>query len=334
MENIFFGTSFSPEYVEYMGGNALEILKIIHNDLRINDFRLGLRWNMIEKEKGKVSIDKYRKYIEYLLKHNCKIFLNVGPIKVMRWPEEHIPKWIDTEEISIVEKNSNLAKYALEYFHKLLKLLKKEYGGEIGDNEKISFQLENECFNRFGHKRIIMSNEYMFDIARILHNYFPKNNLMLNSSARNDLRKIMGVFQMLVNEKIYTWEQLVIGINFYFRLPNIFPFSSRMNPLIFSKPFSMSLSELKQLQEERGFGVEITEAQFEPWGFQKTPGNMYDELEYVIQKATVIFTNEYSPKVIRLWGTEELAMKMENGEVTDEHSLMIARIKEVNATLT
>jgi len=333
MKDILFATSFSPEYSTYIGGNPIEILKAIHQDLGINDIRLGLRWNNVEKEKGKVSLKEYDRYIKYCIEKKCKICLNVGPIKVMRWPEEHIPEWIDTEGISIVQKDSELAKYALEYFNKVLILLKKEYGDGLYGNEKVSFQIENESFNRFGHRRIIMSDEYMVDVATMLNEYFPKNSLMLNSSARNDLRKVIGVFERFVDEKIYDWRRLMIGINFYFRLPNIFPFSSRMNPLIFSRPFSMSLSELKELQKEKCFGIEITEAQFEPWGFQKTPGNMYEELEYVIQKATNIFNNEYYPKVIRLWGTEELAMKMINGKLSDEHRLIVEKIASVNSTV-
>lgn len=334
MKDIMFATSFSPEAAYGAGDdNPMKSLRVIHERLGINDFRLGLRWNKVEFKKGKISLKEYEKYIQYCLERKCKICLNVGPIKVMRWPEEHIPDWINTDGINIVEKNSDLAKCAYEYFHKVLKLLKKEYGKELDPKNGISFQIENESYNKFGHKGIIMSEEYMVEIANILHEYFPKNNLMLDSSARNDLRKIMNLFEILIDKKIYTWKQLVIGLNFYFRLPNNIPFLKRMNPWIFSRLFSMSLRKLKKLQRERDFGIEISEAQFEPWGFQKAPGNSYGELEYVLKIATEAFPEEYFPKVIRLWGTEELAIKMKRKELTNEHSLIIEKMRNVNSTL-
>jgi len=334
MKEIIFATSFSPEYAKYLGTNPIEILRIIHEELGINDIRLGLRWNNIEKEKGKISLEEYDKYIKYCIKHKCKICLNVGPIKVMRWPEEHIPHWIDTEGIDMVEKDSELAKYALEYFHKVLTLLKKEYGRDLTPGKGVSFQIENESYNRFGQKKIIMSEGYMVDVAKILNEYFPGNKLMLNSSARNDIRKVMSLFETLISSNIYSWEKFIIGLNFYFKLPNRFSFTERINPWFFSKPFSMSLSKLKRLQREKGFGIEVSEAQFEPWGFQKSPGNSYEDLKYVLRVATKVFSDQYSSQVIRLWGSEEIAMKMKGKNLTDEHSLIIEKVKNINSTLS
>ena len=79
--------------------------------------------------------------------------------------------------------------------------------------------------------------------------------------------------------------KIVIGLNFYFRLPYKIPFLKRRNPWIFSKPFSMTLGKLKKLQRERDFGIEITEAQFEPWATQRAPGNSYEELEKLTEDA-------------------------------------------------
>ena len=314
-KEIVWGTSFSPEYSQYLGdSNPIETLKLINKELGIQDFRLGLRWNTVEKN-GSVSLEYYEKYIEYLLTNNCNICLNVGPIKVMRWPEEHIPGYIEVKKRAVVKKDSEIAKYAIEYFNKLLELIKKEYGKEKG----ISFQIENECYNRFGHKRLLMSDEYLLEIATILHEYFPKNKLMMDSSARKDLRKLVHLFDLFVENKLYEWEQLTLGINYYSMIPEISPFLKRIEALSFYLPWSMPLSRLKKIQGENHFGLEISEAQFEPWGKMILPGNSLDELKYVVKHGLKIFPENYTHRVIRLWGMEEFGLKMKEKRLTTEH---------------
>ncbi len=314
-KEIIWGTSFSPEYSWYLGDkDPLETLRVIREDLNIQDFRLGLRWNTVEKNK-KVSLGFYEKYLDYLLKSNCNICLNVGPIKVMRWPEEHIPEYIDVEERSVVKKDSELAKYAFEYFQKLLVLLKENYGKE----KNISFQIENECYNRFGHKGLLMSDGYLIEIAKILHGYFPERRLMMDSAARKDLRKLLHLFEIFVEKDLYKWEQLTVGINYYSMIPRDFPFLRRKEALTFFYPWSMSLSHLKKLQTDFGFRLEISEAQFEPWGNRTLPGNSRKEFEYVVEHSLKIFPKSYMGKVIRLWGMEEFGLKMKQKRLTSEH---------------
>lgn len=318
-KEIVWGTSFSPEYSQYLGdSNPIETLKLINKELGIQDFRLGLRWNTVEKN-GSVSLEYYEKYIEYLLKNNCSICLNVGPIKVMRWPEEHIPEYINVKKRSVVKKDSELAKYAIEYFNKLLELIDRKYGQQINSSSKISFQIENECYNRFGHKRLLMSDEYLLEIATILHEYFPKNKLMMDSSARKDLRKLMHLFDIFVDNKLFEWKQLTLGINYYSMIPEMKPFLKRIEALSFYLPWSMPLSTLKRYQEEKGFGLEISEAQFEPWGEMTLPGNSVEELRYVVKHGLKIFPDNYKERMIRLWGMEEFGLKMKEKRLTSEH---------------
>ncbi len=318
-KEIVWGTSFSPEYSQYLGdSNPIETLKLINKELGIQDFRLGLRWNTVEKN-GSVSLEYYEKYIEYLLTNNCNVCLNVGPIKVMRWPEEHIPEYIEVKKRAVVKKDSELAKYAIEYFNKLLELIDRKYGQQINSTSKISFQIENECFNRFGHKQLLMSDEYLVEIANILHKYFPKNKLMMDSAARKDLRKLLHFFEILVQKDLYKWKQLTVGINYYSMIPEIRPFLKRIEALTFFYPWSMSLSHLKKLEEKYGFGLEISEAQFEPWERMTLPGNSLDELRYVVKNGLKIFPENYPHRVIRLWGMEEFGLKMKEKRLTTEH---------------
>lgn len=318
--NIVLGTSFSPEYANSLGcDNPLELLTIINRELNIKDIRLGLRWNVVYKDK-KVSLDYYDKYLKYLFKNNCKICLNIGPIKVFRWPEEHIPKYISVKKGEYINPDMDIAKYSYEYLEKLLIPLKKEYVKKL---DSVTFQLENECFYRFGKLGLTMSSEYIIGLLKILKRYFPNNRVMFDSAGRTNLKEIVNLFKNINDMGIYPYESLVLGFNYYFKLPNL----PQRDPL---KGFSfvlMSIEKLHRYQKELGFGLEISEGQFEPWGRVVTPGNSFSDYEYLLNKSSGYFPKEYPYKLIRLWGSERLALRILNNKVNELHERIIASIK-------
>lgn len=318
-QNIVLGTSFSPEYCEYLGSkNPLEILRIVDGRLKIKDVRLGLRWNRVERE-GKISLDYYDRYIGYLLKNDFKVSLNIGPIKVFRWPEEHIPKYLEQCKVSVVSPESELAKYSYEYLHKLLKVLENEYGSKL---DNVTFQLENESFNRFGHLKMIMSERYLVELFKILKEYFPSNMVMVDSAGRKDLYRVISLLKILIGKDIVKGEDFVIGLNYYFRLPNLF----KREPLKELAPWYMSISKLHSLQNQLGFGLEISEGQFEPWGKKITPGNSLDDFKYLLEKCYTYFPEGYKYKLVRLWGIEEFGMRVINKQLSQEHKKILQEI--------
>ncbi len=312
LNDIVIGTSFSPEYCKNIGiDTPIEILKIVDRELGIKDIRLGLRWNVVEKDK-KLSLDYYDKYIRYLLKNKSKICLNIGPIKVFRWPEQHIPQELIQFSENRITKDSKLAKDSYEYLSKLLTLFKKEYGDRLND---VIFQFENEPFYDFGRLKMTMSNEYMVEIAKTLKEYFPNNRVMINSAGKKNLKKILNLFNTLEEEKIYEQKNLILGFNYYFRLPN----KLKSDPLNIFNPLELSINKLHRIQKEKGFGLEISEAQFEPWGRQNSPGNSYDEYIYTLNKCERYFPKGYGYKLVRLWGIERFASNVLNNTMSQEH---------------
>jgi hypothetical protein len=315
------GTSFSPEYVDWISNiPAGKVLKTIKNELKINDIRLGLRWNKIDQGNNQLSLEYYTKYIDYLIQNNSQITLNIGPIKVFRWPEEHIPTYLEKYFIKDLNPESDLAKKSYEYLNKMLELLKKEYGEKI---ENQTFQIENEGFNRFGHIKMLMDKEHMKKVSQIVKDHFPNAKLMINSAGRTNLRKIVS----LIKDFPFDTKDITIGLNFYFRVPHTLPLFPRVNFLKYSYPLDMSIPELQKVQKTKGFNLEISEGQFEPWGIQKTPGNSFDDFEYLIDKSQDLFPDTMEKKLIRLWGTEELAVKIINKELTKEHNKIIDAIR-------
>jgi len=318
------GTSFSPEYSAELGiNNPLELLSIVVNQLGINQIRLGLRWNQIEEPDGKINLTFYRKYLDFLLNNNCKVCLNIGPIKTFRWPEEYFPIDIKIPENKIVNSDSDISKRSFQYLNNLLSSLRNDYGSKL---DLVSFQLENEGFNRFGTTCLLMSKEYYIQLVKILRSYFPNNKLMVNSAGRRNLKKICSLFEELIKEKLSVGEQLSLGLNYYFKIPHTLPFFKRIEPLKFSFPFDMGISELHKIQNEKHFGLEISEAQFEPWGVQKSPGNSVEDFDYLIEKCLGFFPQNYNEKLIRLWGIEELSVKIFRNEINETHKTLIERI--------
>lgn len=322
-----FGASFSPEYCEYIGiKDPLVALKFVHRKLGIRDIRLGLRWDSIDNGK-ELSFDYYRKYLEYLFRNDIDVCLNVGPIKVFRWPEEHIPKYLSKYITSKIDNSSEISRISKEYFTNLLHLLSEEYGSYMN---KVTFQVENEAFNRFGHIRAKISPSHVLDITRILFNRFPNSRIMMSSAGRTNLRKIVDLFEELRNDSSINPKSMTLGINYYFKLPHTLPFFKTLNPMLISFPWDMSLKELQKKSKEIGFDIEISEGQFEPWGVQKSPGNSYEDFEYLIDKSNEILSKNGKRKVLRLWGVEEFAQRFLDGKEGDIHRKIAKRIKYCN----
>jgi len=324
--NIQFGTSFSPEYSEYIGGKSpLELLKVIYEELGIKDIRFGIRWNMVEKEK-KISLDYYSKYLDYLLKNDCKVCLNIGPIKVFRWPEQHIPSYIQDVDSKELTSKSDLAKYSYDYLFDLLKLLDREYGSRLNG---VTFQLENEPFFKFGHIPMVMSNEYILELTKIFHNVRPNSKLMFNSAGRKNLKQIVSLFYSLRSNLGIEGKSLILGFNYYYKVPGMLPLPRKTDPIKYGNPLNMSIKRLHRERKRFGFGLEISEAQFEPWGIVKSPGNSVEDFEYLLKNCNTFFPKDYPYKLVRLWGSEELAIKILNKNTSEVHDKLIQSIQVI-----
>lgn len=150
---------------------------------------------------------------------------------------------------------------------------------------------------------------------------------MFDSAGRTNLKEIIELFKNINDMEIYPYESLVLGFNYYFKLPK-FP---QRDPLKGLSITSMSISKLHQYQKELRFGLEISEGQFEPWKKVVTPGNSYLDYEYLINNSIRYFPKDYRYKLIRLWGSEKLAMKILNNEVNEEHEKIIASIINIQS---
>lgn len=253
--------------------------------------------------------------------------LNVGPIKVFRWPEVHIPVYLQQYYTSNIDGSTELSKRALGYIGSLLSLLQREYGKDLLNT---TFQLENEAFNRFGHLRAKLSQEYVYSAISILKKEFPNSKLMLNSAGRTNLREILKLFDIITKKNLYTYDSLILGINYYFKIPHTQPFLKVLDPMKISYPFDMSVGDLSKEISKKGFNIEISEGQFEPWGEQNTPGNSFDDFRYLLEKSRQVLGLNDSKNILRLWGVEEFSARFLNGTANDQHQMIAKSIRSIN----
>lgn len=335
------GCSFAPELWqtgEISGGDALTALKVIVEEWGIRHVRLGLRWNRIEVAKGQLSLDAYKPYIDYCLKHGVKLCLNVGPVKTFRWPEIHLPSHVVEDlylknslpaDKSTIEEDSRLAKLAYRYLDKLFILLKTDYPSLAQRLDSI--QVENEPFTSFGTYGWTSSGYYLENLAIVVKEHFPHTKLLFSSSGFKDSKKILKLFERLSSDNLLLPEQLILGLNYYYSLEHNhqYPHWAKMDNLFWDKLSNLNKRELKHNLKKRGYNAEVTELQLEPWGKAITPGDSLQEFQFCLLRCLQNLSIDGKPLSVRLWGVERLASLALTGELSAESSKIIELITKL-----
>jgi hypothetical protein len=336
-EGLTLGCSFAPELIKKNKSLRLPALKFVVEDLGIKDIRLGIRWNKAQASKGKVDIRFYKKYIDYCLHKKVNLCLNIGPIKTFRWPEEHIPEdliddYIKSGTKSKITLETEISKHALDYLEKLLAELKNNYGKELA---QILIQPENEAFFPFGFYKVYLGEDYLLEILHKIKSELPQNQILLSSAGRLNLKQTLNFWQKVVAEKLYTYEDLTLGFNYYYKTNQVtnIPFLTATDPIIFAPPWTMSIRKLRKLATEQGFKVEISEAQFESWAEQTDPGSKFSDFNYLLNRSANIFPETQEKRVVRLWGIEGFALKNLNKICTSEEAQICRKIKHLSHML-
>jgi len=107
------------------------------------------------------------------------------------------------------------------------------------------------------------------------------------------------------------------------------PLPRKTDPIKYGNPLNMSIKRLHRERKRFGFGLEISEAQFEPWGIVKSPGNSVEDFEYLLKNCNTFFPKDYPYKLVRLWGSEELAIKILNKNTSEVHDKLIQSIQVI-----
>lgn len=324
-KSIEIGCSFDPLHFVFneKGIDPMDALKFIHEELNITNMRLAIRWFDVWTT-DKFDFTYYKKYFDYCKENKIKVILNVGPIKAMRWPEEHVPeklKYLITREETIYLDHS-ISLMALNYLDELLTHIKDNYSEMI-----IAIQGDNELFNRFGQFGILLSQEFELEVLQRINKKFPNIPIMINSSGVNDFPLIFKLGEKIENK-------IILGVNYYYKteFQHWFFLINKLDNISLRSRTSISPNELKKEAAKRGYSVEISELQGEPWWPNAlSPGNNYREFIFTLYRSLYLKPKKQDKIIARYWGIEDFASKFIKKEATNENEKIAELIKEINA---
>lgn len=307
--------------------------KFIVGDLKIKDIRLSIRWSKVYKD-GEIDFGYYDSLFKYFFSQDVNICLNIGPIKTMRWPEEQVP--VKVLEIlgeiptkgKVLTPSDELAKVSRDYLKQMLKFLKEKFTQD--QLLKItSFQADNEAFNKFGEYGWTFSEKLEASFIKLIDKELPNRQILLNSSGRNDMLQNLD----LVNRTSIPIKRFIFGYNYYYKVPGQSHFPLRyLDNINLSFPFSISTSNLKRLSISKGFAIEISELQGEPWMHIKSPGNSVKEFRFTLLRSIISMLNLQDERnsIIRYWGIEDIVVKKLADKNTKEHEEIFNIIRKIN----
>jgi len=255
VSKIKWGINFSQIHAQKLGLSWKETYKALLDDLGAKEIRIASYWNLLEPEKGKYFFDDLDWQIKEAEKRKVGIILAIG-MKTPRWPEYHIPEWVQGLEKKELEKS--------------LFLLIEKIVQRYKDNPVIwAWQVENEPFFRFGEGDKISKDFLDKEIALVRNLDFGKRKIIISESGENSFwikaAERADIVGITMYKKVWNKE-----LKMYFSLPYPSVFYWRKAELI------------KKIFDKKVICVEL---QAEPW----TPHLIYnDSLEE--QKKTMNLT--------------------------------------------
>jgi hypothetical protein len=349
-EQVQLSTSISLEDLYWNKFEAKDIprvLKIYFEELQFKQVRIGVRWDKLfpehYDENTPFDFSFYDRFLReigsYCLSDGVEVTLNIGPIKIFRWPESHIPQNIKKQLEGLSESvwQAKLEEIALGYFKRLLPELKERYPVLMKHTTQI--QLDNEAFNSFGTSRFVPNESYLIATVTLAQETFPAiKNYVWNGPGHFHIPQQIKLIERLNKNFNY-----VIGLDYYYSQDKVYwaKWTRFFDPL---STYNLGLSspdirsEMSYLKKQ-GFKVskEVTEAQMEGWGRAQHPGSSTTELSWVLKRCSRFFSVG-EKKIISLWGLENFLRRMDKEDLyTDgnhslEKDLEIKKLlKEINS---
>lgn len=331
-QNVHIGCTFVPEYLLSKGYSVKQTLDIYYylvEVLGMRHIRLGIRLSEIDIDNQNIGI--YENILRYSFDQKLSLTLCLGPIKYPRWPEyflsHHITSSVTLPRIgSHVHHDDEVCTISRMALENLLVFITSKYS-DSDLSCVIQVQCENECFNKFGSYKWTFDITHIQKCYEICERYLPNRKYLLNSAGMFDMYNIVKYLCMIENPQDYN-----IGLDYYYTINKMSDFSilKAVDTLAFNHHLrSISTNKLYNLQNNLGFGLEVTEAQMEPWHKSTEPGNSCRSLKYVIRRSHDFLKHE-NQKIIRVWGIERLVSIILYEIKTSNHDQMCTIIADIN----
>lgn len=174
-----FGISFNQIHASSLGLDWKEAYGAVLGELKPKYVRIAAMWSQVEPENGRFVWDEVDFMMDEAAENGVKILLVVGQ-KAPRWPECHVPAWVDYG-------NGEARRELLEYVERAVERYKNHPALEL-------WQVENEPFIRF---RFGECAQYDADAAHdeiaLIRSLDPDHNIVVTDSGElSTWRKASG----------------------------------------------------------------------------------------------------------------------------------------------
>jgi hypothetical protein len=270
------GVTFSSLYSSEIGLNWKENYLAALDDLKVRKIRIPVYWNLTEKESGRYDFSDIDWQIEEAGKRGAEIILVVGQ-KVPRWPECHIPEWLENDD---QKRKEDLLKFVGAVVERYKSRKEIKY-----------WQVENEPFLPFGNCPPLDVELLDKEIA-LARGIDPTRPVVVTDSGELsfwiEAAKRADIFGTTMYRTIYNKK---IGYFDYPIGPRFFQFKAYLNKIL--------------AHQENNIVVEL---QTEPWISGFTTNMALDEqlksMDAQKLKDNVIFARQVGFGEIYLWGAE------------------------------
>ncbi len=338
-DNVTLGTSFAPEQWTEDDLRAAEgprALEFAVKELGLRVVRLGLRWDRTEESPDATDLSFYRPYLDYCISEGLDVCLNVGPVRVFRWPEDHVPDHVFERTGGVprpgtrIEVDSDLGAAAFEHLDRLIDRLKTEYSADDLSRVRM-LQAENEPFFGVGPRKLTLSPAFVARVIETLDRELPGRRLLVTSAARLNLGDVQRLFVALIARDERLRGRLVSGFDYHFQTPRLkkYPFVRHLDPIAFAFKFPPAKTTAENIRDAReaGYEIEVSEGQAEPNHQLHEPGNSVRAFRFMLARCVESVLDPRAPSVLRIWGVEELAKKALNRRMSDEHRQIVDLIQ-------
>jgi len=275
--NVTYGVTFSKPFAEYMGLDWKETYLALLDDLEVKRLRLPVYWTEIENTRGEYDFSDIDWQIEQAGQRNAKIIFVVGQ-KQPRWPECHIPGWVNglTDAERETEIEETLATVINRY----------------KDNNAISaWQVENEPFLPYGECPTITKEQLDKEIA-VVQKTDPSRPIVITDSGELSTWYDAASRADVLGTTLYriVWNDKLGYVHY--------PISSLFYR--FKAAFIMYFTDVQK--------IIIVELQGEPWGptliLDMPLEEQYKSMNAVQFRKNVEFVKDVEFSEAYLWGGE------------------------------
>lgn len=274
-----FGISFNHNHAESLDLDWKDVYADMLAELKPEYIRIAAMWSEIEKEKGVYNYDNLDWMMQTAEENNAKVILVVGQ-KAPRWPECHVPEWVDE---SGGEDNSVSL---FDYISKTINRYKESSALEL-------WQVENEPFIKFRFGDCSKYREELVDEEiKQVRELDPNHKIIITDSGE------LSTWREAINASDYFGTTLYRVI----RKPNgkIFTYDW-LPPAVYRWKAKIWGQDIEKMF--------VSELQAEPWFTSGNPMDTPLEIqEQTMNPSRLVEHMEYTEKIgvprAYLWGVE------------------------------